>query len=307
MSEKTINQSEDMRLSELISVLWQGKWLIITITSALTIAAVVLALSLPNKYTSSVLLTPSASAGSDALGGLARQLGGLASLAGINVKDNSISNAALALEVVRSRDFISRFITEHGVLVPLMAVKGWQSHDNTLLFDPQIYENGDWVRDVEPPRKAEPSLQEAYDEFIEHFTVTKSKDNGIVTLTVEHYSPYIAKQWAEALVADLNLYMKRKDMQEAKDSLNYLQDELAKTQIEELRKALYQLIEEQTKILMLTQVNKEYVFKTIDPAVVAEKKSKPNRPLICILGFLLGGFISCFIVLVRHFTHRTVA
>lgn len=299
-----INPSEDMRLSELVSVLWQGKWLILAVTSVLTIAALVLALSLPNKYTASVLLAPSASAGSDALGGLAGQFGGLASLAGINVKDNSISNAALALEVVRSRDFISRFIAEHNVLVPLIAAKGWQWQDNTLLLDQQIYQNGRWVRDVEPPRKPEPSMQEAYDEFIELFTVTKNKDNGIVTLEVEHYSPYVAQQWAEALVADLNLYMKHKDMQEAKDSLSYLEHELAKTQIEELRKALYQLIEEQTKTLMLTQVNKEYVFKTIDPAVVAEQKSKPNRPLICILGMLLGSFLSCFIVLVRYFAQR---
>jgi hypothetical protein len=34
----------------------------------------------------------------------------------------------------------------------------------------------------------------------------------------------------------------------------------------------YQLIEEQTKNMMLTQVKAEYVLKTIDPAQVPEKK-----------------------------------
>ena len=39
---------------------------------------------------------------------------------------------------------------------------------------------------------------------------------------------------------------------------------------------------------MLAEVRPEYVFKTIDPAVVPEEKSKPSRALICALGYPLG-------------------
>ena len=53
---------------------------------------------------------------------------------------------------------------------------------------------------------------------------------------------------------------------------------------------------------MLAQVRPEYVFKTIDPAVVPEKKSKPQRALICVLGTLLGGMFAVVIVLLRHYT-----
>ena len=52
---------------------------------------------------------------------------------------------------------------------------------------------------------------------------------------------------------------------------------------------------------MLAQVRPEYVFKTIDPAVVPEEKSEPKRALICVLGTLLGGMLSVLIVLVRHY------
>lgn len=43
----------------------------------------------------------------------------------------------------------------------------------------------------------------------------------------------------------------------------------------------------------------EYVFKTIDPPVVSEKKREPRRALICLLGFLVGFIVSVFLVLVR--------
>jgi LPS O-antigen subunit length determinant protein (WzzB/FepE family) len=64
---------------------------------------------------------------------------------------------------------------------------------------------------------------------------------------------------------------------------------------------LFSLIEEQTKTLMLANVREEYVFKTVDPAVVPERKSKPMRVFIVILTALLSGFFMSMIVVVRYF------
>ena len=52
---------------------------------------------------------------------------------------------------------------------------------------------------------------------------------------------------------------------------------------------------------MLAEVRQEYVFKTIDPALAPEEKSKPNRALICVLGLLAGGLFGVFLTLIRHF------
>jgi LPS O-antigen subunit length determinant protein (WzzB/FepE family) len=52
-------------------------------------------------------------------------------------------------------------------------------------------------------------------------------------------------------------------------------------------------------------VRDEYVFKTIDPAIVPEQKFKPKRALICVLGVLLGGMLSVMIVLIRHFVSKS--
>jgi LPS O-antigen subunit length determinant protein (WzzB/FepE family) len=66
----------------------------------------------------------------------------------------------------------------------------------------------------------------------------------------------------------------------------------------------YQLIEEQTKNMMLTMVKKEYVLKTIDPAQVPDTKAGPKRALIVVLGTMLGGILSVLMVLIRYFTKK---
>jgi len=61
----------------------------------------------------------------------------------------------------------------------------------------------------------------------------------------------------------------------------------------------FRLIEEQTKTVMLAKVSSEYLLKTLDPSIAPEKKAKPKRALIAVLGTLLGGFLGVVIVLVR--------
>lgn len=56
---------------------------------------------------------------------------------------------------------------------------------------------------------------------------------------------------------------------------------------------------------MLANASPEYLFKTLDPAVVPELKAKPKRALIFVLGVLLGGMLGVLVVLVRHFINKS--
>ncbi len=74
-----------------------------------------------------------------------------------------------------------------------------------------------------------------------------------------------------------------------------------------MQTVFYKLIEEQTKTQMLAEVNQEYVFKTLDPAVVPEEKAKPKRALMVVLGGILGGMLGIMLVLARHAMRRQKA
>ena len=77
-----------------------------------------------------------------------------------------------------------------------------------------------------------------------------------------------------------------------------------KTAATDMQSTFYKLIEEQSKSLMLAEVQEEFIFRVIDPAVVPELKSGPKRAFICVLGTLLGGMLGIAIVLIQFAFRR---
>lgn len=293
---------DEIDFREWFRVLWAGKWLIVGITVAATVIAVIVALMLPNIYRAEALLAPNDQERAGGLSALAAQYGGLASLAGVNLESGSVDKTALGLGILRSRKFISEFVERHDILVPLVAARGWDSASGELEIDPDIYdvEAKKWKRDVRPPKKPVPSLQEAYIVFSDVFSVSQDSKSGFVIVAVEHYSPDVARQWVDWLVQDINLSIMRQDVAEAEQAIEYLNEQIEKTSLAELQNVFFSLIEEQTKTVMLARVTDEYVLKTIDPAVAPELKLRPNRTLIAFLGMLIGGLLGVTIVSVLN-------
>ncbi|EGX6956490.1 Wzz/FepE/Etk N-terminal domain-containing protein [Aeromonas dhakensis] len=296
-------KEDEIDLRELFAALWRGKWWIVASTLVGAGIAVIFALSLPNIYHSEALLAPSTEQQGGGLAAMAAQFGGLASLAGVNLSGGGgLDKTAIAVEIGKSRQFLSHFIRQHQLEVPLMAVIKADKVTGELLVDKNIYDvdTKKWVREVPPSKSVEPTDWELVKAFRALASISQDTKSGLVTVAVEYYSPETAKQWVDWLVADLNEGMKLRDQTDAIRNISYLKAQLEKTPVADMQKVFYQLIEEQTKTLMLTEVNQEYVFKTLDPAVVAEEKAKPKRALIAVLGTLLGGMLGVMIALVRH-------
>ncbi|WKE67448.1 Wzz/FepE/Etk N-terminal domain-containing protein [Gallaecimonas kandeliae] len=300
-------RDDEIDLRELFAAIWAGKWMVLIVTFIFALGSVAIALYLPNVYKSEALVAPADSDQKGGLAGLASQFGGLASLAGINLGGSTTDKTALALQVLKSRDFIGHFIDRHQLLVPLMAAKGWDRSSDQLKLDGDIYDAQaqEWVRKAKLPFKSKPSAQEAYKKFVKDVLVTsQDKESGMVTIATSFYSPELAQQWTAWLVQDLNEVMRQRDMAEAKKSIRYLENQINKTNLADLKSMLYQLVEEQTKTLMFAEVRDEYVFKTVDPAIVPEEKDKPKRALICILGIMLGGMLGVASALIRYFMRK---
>lgn len=262
--------SDEIDILEYIKIFWQGKWYIIIITFAFAIGSVFYAKSLPNKYKSEALLAP-VSEKKDALGGLS-QLGGLASLAGVNLSSSGgIDKTALAIETLKSRNFLGKFITSHK-LTPVL------------------------FKDVSP----EPSIQKACLKLQSMISIISDNKTKMIRISIEHESSELAKQLVTDLISEINDNMKQRDLEEAQKSIDYLNTQISQTNLADIRSILYQLIEEQTKTLMLVNVRAEYIFKTIDPAIVPENKSKPNRAVIFITGTFIGVVLSLVLVLIKN-------
>ena len=301
--QPTFDDEIDVR--ELFMVLWENKLTIILGTALSALISVSVALYLPNKYTSEALLAPRAEGGAGGtLGQLASQYGGLASLAGINIGGlGEGGKAAIAIEMLKSRDFFGEYLYDH-VLVDLMAAEGWDRALDQSILDPSIYDGATltWVRDVGPEFQIKPSVQEAHDEFVEStLSVSEDKQTGFVTVAVTHYSPSVARDWVLLIVNGVNNAVRARDVEEAENSIAFLNEQRQKTSLVSLTEVFAELIEQQTKTVMLAAASEEYVFQIIEPPIVPELKSEPSRALICILGVLFGGLLTVIVVLIRHY------
>ncbi|HCM0859449.1 TPA: Wzz/FepE/Etk N-terminal domain-containing protein [Vibrio parahaemolyticus] len=293
---------DEIDLRELFKALWKEKWIIIVTTFVFAVGSVLYALSLPNIYKADALLAPAENSNGGGLSKMAGQLGGLAAFAGVNLSGGESSQTDLAVQVMQSRQFIGSFIDSHDLLVPLMAAKSWDLKSNKLILDEDVYNpaKGTWLRQAEGLRNSKPSEQEAFEIFKkEIFSVNQDKDSGLYKISVNHYSPYIAKQWVNWLVQDINNVMRERTIKETSQNLAYLNAQLQKTAVADMQNTFYKLIEEQTKNLMLAEVQEEFIFKTIDPAVVPEIKNSPNRGILCLIGSFFGAVLGLVIVVIR--------
>lgn len=301
--EKNLNAPE-AQLTDLLSAIWKGKLVILISCLLFSVVAVVIALNKKDIYSSEALLAPVSSDKGVRGGGLTSQIGGIAALAGFDLNSSkSIDNAQMALAILKSRQFLTNFIGKHKLLPDILAVSHWDKLQNKVNYNLDVYnpETSEWAVEYLNPATNQPSLQKAYSEFLKILNVFKDKDTGLVTIIVEHQSPYIAKRLVDLLIQEINQTMKERDTQEAKASLNFLNAQLKETKISDSKIVLFNLVEEQTKTIMFSNARKEYVFKTIDPAIVSEKKIRPSRTVICILGGVLGIMFGIFLVIVSFF------
>ena len=262
---------EEIKISELIESLWKNKLQILLVTLLFAVSSVILSLSLPNQYVSKSILV-SAIDESSSLSRLNNQLGSLANLSGFSLDSDDASNLSIGIETIKSYKFFEYLIVKYDFLVPLMASKSWDQQSLSLELDSKIYDSSlnKWVRKVSPPKKTIPSYQEAHKKFLEAVTISEDKKNGFITISVKHVSPYIAKDWLDWIIKEINETTRIKAIKKAEDSIDYLNNEISTTQLSDIRYGLNKIIESQIEIAMIASATPEYLFQVIDPPIVSE-------------------------------------
>ena len=308
MNEKQINDEMNFRdqeidLKVLFSIIWHKKLFIGLVTVFFSISAVIYSLLLPNIYESEAILSPVDKG--NGLGSVMRNYGSLASLAGINFPNQDNENLTLkALEKLKSLSFFKENIMPNIFLPNLIAVNSWDSETNTIYYDDTIYNKSTntWTKNYSVENDKNPSPQESYKEFLEnHFTISEDKKTGFVNLSVRHQSPLIAKKWTELTVTEINSFYREKDKSESQKAVEYLNNQISKTSLSEVKVVIAELLQKETQKLTLIEANQYYVFDYIDPPAVMEQRIKPRRSLISILGFALGILVGTFLVLVNNY------
>ena len=184
-----------------------------------------------------------------------------------------------------------------------MAAESWDSHTKSMVYDESYnVETHTWKDDGGV--SSEPSLQKTTKALLENITIEPAESNGFFYISLESPSPEYAEVWLEKLIFELNEAVRRNEQLEAQHGIAFLESKLGEVSSSEIKSVIYELIEEQTKRLMFTEVRPEYAVKVIDPPYYPEQRSHPKRALIVIIGTLLGGLFAFLFVTVRYFYSR---
>ena len=289
-----LDYDRTVTLRDLLLFASRNRWIIFACAAFFGLATLGVTKLLRPKYMASVTLVPAAPQGSstglDSLSSAVSQFSGLASMAGIHV-GNTSGTQALALATLRSRQLLNRYIEQHD-LMPVLFAGAWNA------------KTGKWRSSN---IKKDPTLWDADQLFRKIRTIKVGVRSGVITMTVAWHNPVVAAQWANGLVALTNSFLRQQTISRTKRELAYLRDEIPKTNIVEVRNAIYTLMQEEIKTLMIATARKQFAFQVVDPAIAPSHKFFPRPMLWTIAGALLGILFGLFFAVIKETVHTNSA
>ena len=287
--------ADEINVKEVFFALWSSKILIILMVAIFTVGSVIYSLSIPNKFTSSSLLKmsdnnsqPSSNSSMDMIG----------SIAGLNLTAAGSSKSSLVIETIESRDFLKHLLTFDKVLPSIVAIQSYDKETGELIFNDSIYDQKNNTFTSDPEKR--PTFHKTYLTYNNMINVSTT-NTGYIYLSVTHLSPKFAYELLNLIISEVNSLSRARILQESKDSLNFLYNRLTETNEIEIRNSINQIIGSELRRQMLAEVKKNYLINPLDKPFFPEMKSTPNRARICILGTILGFFLSILVSLAKYY------
>jgi uncharacterized protein involved in exopolysaccharide biosynthesis len=331
MEESNNSETDDDEISllDLFAVLWHRRKMIIVITAACAVVAVLISILslklppednfMPNQYTPTALMLINNS--SSESGGLASALsssglGNLASLAGVNVSSGT-SYSSLATYLVGTNTLLDSVVDKFDLLKRYKIVRPDQK---------------------EPPKSPRADSRKILKKKL---TANFDEDSGVFSISFEDYDPIFAQKvvnycvdylsdWFDRLGLDKNK-LQKENLQKNIDStyndvqnlviqaydlgqkyqkqatVNMLDYQIASQKIQtELtaKKQVYAQLKVQFELLKVQMDSESPIFQVIERAEAPDKKSGPSRGMLCVIITFAGFFLSVFLAFIMNALHN---
>lgn len=277
------DSDDDLSIADFVGLIRQRWRLIALVTLVCTALTTAAAFLMTPVYEAEVVLAPAKEEGTSALDKLAGSFGGFAELAGVDLGGGSSSKDE-AVALLQSKLLTTQFIKDENLL-PVLFARKWDA------------ESGAW-KETDPDEI--PSLEDAFKLWDEDIrTVETSTTSELITLTIEWKDRELAARWAAELVRRANELMRARAIADAGSSINFLKSELEKTNVLEVRQAIYSLAESHFKTMALAKAREEYYFRVIDPPVAPDRDDfvSPKRALMIAAAVIGGAMLGLMVVI----------
>lgn len=285
MREYFYNDADDGKLSANINigwfffVLWGARKTILATTVAFFVLGLIWSRSFQPDYTSAVILMPAESDVS--------QIGTLGSMSGLlSVQADLPLSHFKAFEIALNSAGVADLLYKRGVVCRVMPgcdprTGKWLPKTGVMAFVSNIAHQ---VLNL-PPAANRPTILQITS-FVKREVFVDKKRDGTLILTYKNKDPELGTEFLCDLVRITNEYIKQKDSVTLKTYVNYLSHKIDSLAVLSQREPLETILTDQTRKLMLTQVDAPYAASTLDvPAPVR------GSPINGILVFGAVGFV----------------
>ena len=299
MSEEL--QDDEIDLRELFAALWDGKLLIFIVTCAVFLFSSAYLHVAERSYTVSVTLRPTeeqSSAGGN-LGGL----GGIASLAGVQLPSGGATEFITFQAMLKSQEVASRLFADENLIQRLFAGE-WDESRKSFLQP--ITTLGNVKRMLKPLLTGEgqsayiaPNAARLAKTLAEDLSVSEDQTSGMLKLSMESAKPKLASDLMLALIRETDGFLKERFVISGSDALRFYQQKISKARSREHREALAKLIATEEQKLMLATREGPFVVEIMMGPDQSLRPTSPKSSLVLALGLVLGLFLGAAVVLLR--------
>lgn len=288
----------EVEIGDVLGVIRDGWWQIAAVTAAVLLLSVLYLQSAERRYTSSLFVTPvSGSAG------MPSGIGGLASLAGINMPGlDTDSQFELFVEGLTTRESAERLVRAHSDLLPRMfpaewnaAQRNWQQPAGvTAAISRTMKPLVGMDASYRPPDSARVQRW-----LVNELAVMKERDRRFTVISIETRDPEFGRKLLGALHQTGDSLLRARAIERADDYAAYLTGKLAEVTVSDYRQTLVEALAEQEKTRMMASSDLPFAADPFGPPSTTDKPSSPNVILVLAVSVGLGLLVGVLLVLVR--------
>lgn len=246
----------------LVVKLWSEKLRILIWMIVFTVIGAAYAVAVPPVYTAKVQLMPVSEQISPAV--LAGSLG-------------FPDKARIALAMLRSREFASRFVTSQGI---------------EQLLIPELPRFRFWRRG-----------SVSYD-VIDHFrlevmSITVDQSTGMLTIIIQWGDQELSSSWANGVAEQFDEVARQFALSDIDAEITTLRAEMDKLEFGSLKVALADRVNEKLAYAAVLRGRQNFAYEVVDRANAPIKNSWPNAPILAMTMALFGFYVGLVSILFR--------